>query len=262
MGTVYFCTEREFPRGDAGSNRILHMAKALQLKGWHIEVFSLGHSKEEHYHGGMYSYQNVNYLTAPERKGGKLGRIFRRLTASLFFVDELKKRKPQQGDVIIVYSSSYYFCKPLYTYASKLKGVKILFDVVEWHQEYQFNTISRKYIYKSFKKCFDRLYPASGEVIVISELLKRHFEEKGCRVLKLPIYITPDDQCATGSGDDEPLTLIYPGNPYQKDSLKTMLEALELVPNDGGRTVKLHLTGVSKKALYMCIPGDEDLLSL
>ena len=39
---LFICADRNFPRGDAGSNRILFMAKALQEKGWNVIVISTG----------------------------------------------------------------------------------------------------------------------------------------------------------------------------------------------------------------------------
>lgn len=262
MRTVYFCTEREFPRGDAGANRILHMAKALQMQNWDTKVISLGHAKPEHWNNSLqcYLYQDVKYSVFPDYFAGKIGRIIRRLNSGRKCVEFLKQNKIGENDVVIVYSSSYGFCKPIYKYVHSDTKSQIIFDVVEWHQPFQFNTLSTRYIYKSFNKCFTELYPANRKVIVISELLKQHFAGCGCEVLKYPIYITPDTSCAKGSGVQGKLQLIYPGNPYQKDSLLTMLEGLDLLNRNEKNKVVLHLTGTRKTVLYMSIPGNEKML--
>lgn len=262
MRTVYFCTEREFPRGDAGANRILHMAKALQMQNWDTKVISLGHAKPEHWteESGSYIYQSIKYEVVPEFGKGKLARIVRRIIAGNVEVEYLKRVQLNSEDVVIVYSSSYSFCKSIFKYVTKRTEAQLLFDVVEWHQPFQFSTFSTKYIYSSFKKCFDRLYPANEKVIVISERLKKHFEEKGCKVLKLPVYITPDSECSEGSEQKGKMKLIYPGNPYQKDSLEIMLEALSGLEDTEKMNVELHLTGTKRKLLEMSIPGKVDLL--
>ena len=46
---VFICADRNFPRGDAGANRILFMAKALIEKGWHIIVISTGENNPQYY---------------------------------------------------------------------------------------------------------------------------------------------------------------------------------------------------------------------
>lgn len=262
MGRVYFCTEREFPRGDAGANRILHMAKALQIEGWDTVVCSMGHSKKEHWseENQQYIYQTVKYYTIPEFGFGKFGRVFRRFVAGKYCCGFLKKAKLETGDVVIVYSSNYSFCKTLYKFVEQKKGTKLLYDVVEWHQPFQFDRWSTRYIYKSFEKSFKNLFPATGEVIVISECLKDHFSKLGCRVLKLPIYITPDNTFSNGSKSNDIINLIYPGNPYNKDSLETMLKSIEALSEKNKAKVRFHLTGVKKSVLEMCVPNNVDLL--
>lgn len=46
---LFICADRNFPRGDAGSNRILFMAKALQEKGWNVIVISTGKRNKQDY---------------------------------------------------------------------------------------------------------------------------------------------------------------------------------------------------------------------
>lgn len=262
MRTVYFCTEREFPRGDAGANRILHMAKALQLHNWDTKVISMGHVKAEHwtYDLQSYVYQGVKYTVVPDYLFGKAGRVIRRLMAGRKCISFLKENELKKNDVVIVYSSSYNFCKPIFDYVRKNTKAQLIFDVVEWHQPFQFDTLSTKYIYKSFNKCFTKLFPANHKVIVISDLLKKHFEEQGCTVLKYPIYITPDSNCSRGSETEGKIQLIYPGNPYQKDSLITMLEGLALLNKKEKESIVFHLTGTKRSLLNMAIAGNESLL--
>ena len=42
MKRIFLCAERFFPRGDAGANRVLYIAKAMQEKGWEPIVISIG----------------------------------------------------------------------------------------------------------------------------------------------------------------------------------------------------------------------------
>ena len=46
---LIICADRSFPRGDAGANRILFMAKALQETDWDVFVISTGRNEEKYY---------------------------------------------------------------------------------------------------------------------------------------------------------------------------------------------------------------------
>ena len=45
---LIICADRSFPRGDAGANRILFMAKALQETDWDVFVISTGRNEEKY----------------------------------------------------------------------------------------------------------------------------------------------------------------------------------------------------------------------
>ena len=53
---LFICADRNFPRGDAGANRILFMAKALQEKGWNVTVISTGKKNEQDYNKEKNTY--------------------------------------------------------------------------------------------------------------------------------------------------------------------------------------------------------------
>lgn len=74
---LFICADRNFPRGDAGSNRILFMAKALQEKGWKVIVISTGKRNKQDYNKEKdeYMYDGITYynITFPDNK---IKRIF------------------------------------------------------------------------------------------------------------------------------------------------------------------------------------------
>ena len=69
---LFICADRNFPRGDAGSNRILFMAKALQEKGWKVIVISTGKRNKQDYNKEKdeYMYDGITYynITFPDNK--------------------------------------------------------------------------------------------------------------------------------------------------------------------------------------------------
>lgn len=257
---IFLCAERFFPRGDAGANRVLFIAKALKNRGWDVMVLSIGKNDPEHYREGRYFYEGIPYENIVCKTSGILQKAERRLLNGRKTVSLLKKHGFRSTDKGYIYASTAAYTRAVLKYAQKC-GVSVAADVVEWHQPFQFRFGTLDPWYRSFRKCFDHLFPEAKNVIAISRLLQEHFFEKGCNVLKLPIYIEVREAFRYAP-KDEILHLIYPGNPYKKDSLETMLSALAALGGEEKRRVCLHLTGASRKLLERSVPGKESLLDL
>lgn len=263
MKRLFICAERFFPRGDAGANRILYIAKALQRRDWKVLVLSIGTNNPLEYHESKngYYYDGIQYENIVCYTSGFFQKIERMFFNGDKTVKLLQKYQLTRNDKVLIYSSTDRYTRTILEYAKFAVGAKCVVDVVEWHQPYQFKYGKIDPRYRSFEKCFNQLFVDTRNVVVISELLKRHFEDKGCNVLKLPIYIEPKETYEY-IPEKSCVNLIYPGNPYRKDSLETMLEALNMLSVEEQKRVCLHLTGVSRKALEKSVVGKECLLNL
>lgn len=260
MKRIFLCAERFFPRGDAGANRVLYIAKALQNKGWKVIVLSIGKNEKNNFNGTGYFYEGIQYENIVCNTVGKAQKVERLFFNGLKTVNLLKKYGLISTDKVYIYSSTAQYISAVMQYAKKC-GAATAADVVEWHQPFQFKYGKFDPRYRSFMKCFNKLFVEAGNVIAISEMLKDHFEEKGCNVLKLPIYIEPSESFAY-KPEEGKLNLIYPGNPYRKDSLEMMLEALNMLSSEERSKICLHLTGVTRQLLEQSVPGKEHLLDL
>lgn len=260
MKRVFLCAERFFPRGDAGANRVLYIAKALQNQGWKVIVLSIGKNHEEHYTGTGYFYEEIQYENITCMMSGAVQKVERLLFNGIKTVALLKKYSLTNTDRVYIYSSTAQYTSAVLQFAKK-RGAAVVVDVVEWHQPFQFKYGKFDPRYRSFMKCFNKLFIEAGNAIAISDLLKSHFTEKGCNVLKLPIFIEPRESFSY-KPEEGKLNLIYPGNPYRKDSLEMMLEALNMLNSEEKRRICLHLTGVTRQLLEQSVPGKEYLLDL
>lgn len=260
MKRIFLCAERFFPRGDAGANRVLYIAKALQNQGWNVIVLSIGKNDENSFNGTGYFYEGIQYENIVCNTNGKIQKVERLLFNGNKTVALLKKHGLTNMDKVYIYSSTAPYTSAVLQYAKKC-GAPVAVDVVEWHQPFQFRYGKIDPRYKSFMKCFNKLFVEAGNVIAISNLLKQHFKENGCNVLKMPIFIEPKDSYVYEPMKNR-LNLIYPGNPYRKDSLETMLDALELLSEEEQSRVCLHLTGVTRHMLEQSVPGKEHLLDM
>lgn len=260
MCKVIFCTERNFPAGDAGASRILYMAKALLDGGMSVKVFAMGQNKDESWDekNGHFQYKGVPYINIPAYRLGKIGRIVRRIMAPNSIKKLLMQEKLEAGDKIIVYQPSKRFAETILNYVSKKTDAEVIFDIVEWHQPFQY--AKGKWRYREEKYCFEKIYPQQKKLIVISSYLKEYFEKFGCQAYVIPIYVDGTDNVYNRKKIDDRLNLIYPGNPYKKDSFSTMIQALYLLGDDERKRVVLHSTGVTKSFLFKCAEDNVELL--
>ena len=146
------------------------------------------------------------------------------------------------------------------------RKIGIACDIVEWHQPFQFqgedkSLLYRKTMYPRYEKFFYRVVPKAKNVIAISKCLKEHFEEVGCKVTIVPIYVDTDNRPAFSViTEKETVDLIYPGNPYKKDDFPSMLGALQRLSESEKKRVHFHLTGASMNAYKASAPGMEEIL--
>lgn len=262
MSKVIFCAERNFPAGDAGANRILYMAKALLDGGMSVKVFAMGQNKDENWdeETGHFLYKDVPYNNVPEYRLGKIGRIVRRIMAPSSIKKLLMQEKLGSGDKIIVYQPSKRFAETILNYVNKKTDAEVIFDIVEWHQPFQYAKGERDWRYKEEKYCFEKIYPQQKKLIVISSYLKEYFEKLGCQASVIPIYVDSTDSVYKRKKTDNRLNLIYPGNPYRKDAFSTMIQALDLLSDEERKRVVLHSTGVTKDLLLKCAEDNAELL--
>lgn len=259
---LIICADRSFPRGDAGANRILFMAKALQETGWDVFVISTGRNEERYYDNsiGCFVYEGVKYRNIDISSN----RYFRMAQHNFLdgknAVKMMKSLKVTSDDLIMLYSSLYSFSNAVISFAHSL-GCKVACDIVEWHQPFQFTGGEKGFRYKGYKKFFEELVPKTKNVIAISGCLDKHFSSVGCHTTVIPIYVDTDNRIQWKREiDSNHLNLIYPGNPYKKDDLLAMLKAIEMLDGSEKKYVRFHLTGANKSLLYSSIPGNERLI--
>lgn len=262
MQRIIICADRNFPRGDAGSNRILFMAKALQETGWDIFVISIGHNEEKYYDStlGCFVYEGVKYRNIDISSNKYIRKLQHNLLDGKNTVKMLQNLNVNTNDIILLYSSLYSFSSAVIAFGNSIK-CKIACDIVEWHQPFQFKGGKKGFRYKAYNKFFEDLVPKTKNVIVISKCLDQHFSSIGCHTTLIPIYVDTDNREPWKKEIDcNHLNLIYPGNPYKKDDMLSMLQAIEMLKDEDKKYVKFHLTGVDKGLLYSSIAGNEKLL--
>ena len=258
---IFICTDRKFPRGDAGANRILNISKALKLKGWDVLVISLGKNDEQHFNSNsfLYEYEGVKYFNIKSSNNKYKRKFEHNLLDGSRVIGILKKQGIDVEDKVLIYSSAFFFTNKLLSFCKK-RGIKVACDVVEWHQPFQFKTGRFGISYNLYKYCFENLYPSAKNIISISTYLNNYFSKKGCNTVLLPIFVEVNEDTDYYQSHSPVTNLIYPGNPYRKDSLITMLKALDSLSEEYRSRIRMHFTGSTIHHLYKCIPGEEVIL--
>lgn len=262
---LFICADRNFPRGDAGANRILFMGKALVEKQWDVIVVSTGRTYEKDFclEDQTYYIEGVEYWNLRVSANKIIRKINRILFDTKRVVQILKKYEITSNDRVLIYTGNYFWGSGISNFCRK-QNIPVAFDVVEWHQAFQFKNGNDDIEYKLYKKLFDQIFREAGNIIAISRTLEEHFRELNCNTIRIPIYANSDnvkENFEVTKQHSDTLNLIYPGNPYRKDDLLSMLQGIKRFYEEVSSKVKFHLTGVSKELLYSCIPENPTILT-
>lgn len=256
---IFICAERKYPKIEAASNRIEYNAKALQYKGYEVIVIGIGENFERDYDNEhqKYLYNGIEYFNIKIPKGG----LNQRLHLGKATCEKLKDYRLSSDDSVILYTSNFFYAVQVVNYTFKKIKADVLFDVVEWFQPFQFKFNIFNPSYWLYYLCFNYVYGTTKKVIAISENIENFFQKKGCKTLRLPIITNAEDyNFFPKEKINGVLNLVYPGNPYKKDSLIDMLKAINLLNDDEKKCVTFHITGVSEKKVRSILGEEVSIL--
>ena len=256
---VFIISDKQFPHGDAGGNRIEYMAKTFAASGLHPIVVSLGRNLTDDWDAehDYYRFQSIVYKNAIVPKS-----FFSWYILSGFKVRRiLSWFRPKDGEPIVIYSTNPIFVsivKSIYA-----KRCRIYYDVVEWDDYNSFRFKRYDPHYWMFRWVFYRIFPKGDGIIAISKNIENHYREKGCRTILYPICL---DASTFKRGyelrNTKTLDLIYPGNPENKDDVAKVIKAISRLSSDKQNRIKLHFTSVSKERIASLLGNDARLLEI
>ncbi len=254
---VYICASARFPRGDAGANRILYMAKALQSPEREVVILSYGSKEGTVEEGRTYgTYEGILY-----RSLDIYDTVSVKLLSGYLMTSLLKKCGVKKGDVVYLYGSNSTFVAPLLRFC-KRRGIRCVIDVVEWHQPFQYPKGERDLRYRSSNTTFTKLSPRTNGVISISECIAQYYRNKNVITEVFPVIIDANEHSCDllKKQSDDFVHLIYPGNPMYKDDIAVMLEGIAELNADEKHRLRMHLSGVSEAKLRSYLGDKEKVL--
>lgn len=242
---VLFIASFGFPNYDAGATRLTMLARALRMKGCHVELCGVG--DEVQFDG----------LICHTLNPGRSNRLFNWLAyrtlglRSALFV----RRHIKEFDSIVVSalpSNAIEFIKSL----CLKRGVTLAVDCTEWYTPEEFKGGESDRSYLDHTRLITEVIDSRIKVIAISSYLERYFSNKGCNVLRIPSVLDVKELSSDGQAgrDCGHTRIVYAGSPGKKDSLWLILQAIISLSSEDQERIKFDIYGVDQRSLSAMIP--------
>lgn len=237
-----------FPWGEAGSRRVFGIAQSLNSRGYNVVVGSgeAGPADLTWVAGtdgpGSMSYLGLGELPASSQSlaAKSLQRFIRAGQRTVAWL----RAQPTRPSHVLVYGGGAPYAAHLQRWCHA-NDIPLVADIVEWYSHQQLPGGFFGPPHLSAKIALRRYYPRCDGIIAISSMLERHYQARGCRVVRVPptldvagLSIAP----AAPRPDRPGLTLIYSGTPGKKDLLSNIVHGVAKVRAEGG-PVSLQVIG-------------------
>ena len=249
----------DFPEGGAATRRVLGMSQSLRDAGYRVTVVS-GYLSANRAEGESVAVEpGIESVQVNERSAEHLPKWLR---FARYFTMGRRSRSwfEQQSEwpkAIIVYSGySPYLLS--FTRWAKKRGIKIIFDAVEWYAaESWLGFITSPYLMNT-EFAMRYLIPKTDGVICISSALEQYYNRRGMSTVRVPPTLVVKDMNELAresrglSFDKDSLQIVYAGSPGKgKDRLDKIAFAVRQFNSNQtsnsrckNRTVELHIVGM------------------
>lgn len=229
------------PNQDAGAVRIHMFAKILIEIGYKVTVISMGKSTRFN----VKHIENISYISYRSVNNSK----FQKIIDYFMFPLRLKKFiKKKHYDLCLHTQIDKISLKILKKYCEKNNG-KLLYDAVEWFSSEQFKNGEKSIGYKRNDSYNTKWIDKQYYVIAISDYLRKHFLDRGIKVLKIPVILDVKNIISKKSISDDKLVIMYAGSPGKKDYLFEILSGISLLKKEEQSKLKFVIIGVTREQL-------------
>lgn len=259
-----------FPDGDAASQRVVGIARALRLNG--SDVVFCGWERYPRTSDlcldGLYRFDDFVYYSQGELDLAPKS-FFHRMYHSIF-----RGRKTLQWlnfflksntiDVIVVYNSNSFFIYSLYKFC-KHYNIKLVCDCTEWYDGSHLP--GGKFGLSNFDNNFRIriIYPIVKNIISISSFLDKFFEKRGCNSIVIPPIMDSLDskwnRFESKVNSSNSIRLIYAGVPGKKDLIGRILAALDII-NKSECKILFTIVGADALQIKEMFYSNVDILPL
>jgi glycosyltransferase involved in cell wall biosynthesis len=246
-----------FPEGEAGSRRVLGMARSLAAGGWRVVVGSGESDPSREVELCAEGAGSVAYVGLGELPPAEMPRAIRPVR-HLFALGRRAVRwleaRPSPPSAVILYGGYSPFVLRLHRWC-RLHRVPLIADVVEWYDARQMPGGILGPFHLNAELAMRVLFPRVDGIIAISAFLERYYQGRGCTVTRVPPTLDVREiQAVTCIDRVRPLRLAYAGTPGRKDLLaNAILGVLAVDPH--GEHVRLLVAGPTLREVRTLMGG-------
>lgn len=252
---IFICTTVKFPRGGAGANYIEYLALALKQVGYDVYILGINNKAKEQ----EQEYQGLQFV--PFAYGKSKGKkIFDYYFLGKRVVMYLADKGLGKNDYVIFYTKNPFYMTSILSLMKKVNCTGGT-CVVEWHQAFQYKWNGLNLEYRFYRRCFDKYYLETGNIIAISELLQKEYTKRGCNAICIPIMANTKDYEYIRS-EHELKEILISGMEDKKDDPYVMLHSFGQLTEEELMHIHINITGTSQKNFEKYADGiDENVKS-
>lgn len=238
-GTILCLTFNNFPNKDAGSVRLLAIAKALIEAGYEIKVISMGKDAPDHW---QKIEEKLFHMSVRNTNDEKISLLKSYLQFNSFVNKEIEIIK----DIKAVFAFNVMFYVIDNKYLKKL-GVPLIYDSTEWYNacEFKQGIFSPEYISNSI--IVNHKIRKPWKVIAISRLLENHYKSRRLVVKRIPAVMDVNAFPSTEYTSRKIIKVIYAGSPGKKDALHLIIQGFASLPLSIRNRFCYKIIGVTKE---------------
>lgn len=249
MTEIYNCpnviicpTFDNFPNKDAGSVRLMAIAKALVKAGYAVRVISMGTDAKQDWE---FVAEGIAHLSLRDASKGKRSLIKSYLTFNKKVGKLLNKFQDVKG--IMVFNTMFFALKNRAFYKKK---VPLIYDSTEWFtaDEFKQGVFAPSYISNAITVKHYLKNP--WKVIAISRFLEEHYKKNCDTVIRIPAVMDVASMPFGSYQLNDCLRIVYAGSPGIKDALYMILRGISLLPKEAQDRFTLRVIGVTKEQYF------------
>lgn len=236
-----------YPYGDAASNRVTELAKAMSYGDCHVQIVTVqGRDviSEQNRRGAR---EGITFEVLENSVSLKLGRklagLKRFFSSRDLLLKALNRHLSDGLDLVIVYGSSAWLAGGVIHWGNK-NGIAVVADVVEWYDINQCAGGLLGPFYYDSEAFMRRVSLKLDGVIAISEFLKSYYMDRGVKVHKVPglASVNLEDKSVGSFLCGAGFEVLYSGFPGKKDVFSPILAAADYF-SKSAVPVRFTLTG-------------------
>lgn len=239
-----------FPSGVALSARIRNFCELFSSLGHSVHVIAL-YSKN----AMIEQLDFCSYEVVSKKGSNSMDSFFgdsHFIDSTIRFIDEHKV------DVVLGAGIDCYVGKLIKL--TKRRNIPLIIEECEWmdNSSYRFKTIDYRKIRRDYLFRFG--YKRVQGIIVISELLQKHFSHANIRTIKIPTILNCSQLPFSYETNNEKIKIVYTGNPGK--SKEFILPILEALVDDEvfQKKIEFHIYGPSLSTILTNIEGKMALI--